>query len=67
MHKRAVAASMTSYERSSLSKALLVIGKDREDLTMIRLARENKTFVSVDDAYAALGAPRDCTDEGLIL
>jgi len=67
LHKKEMAASMSSYQRSLLSKALLVIGKERDDMTMIRLARDNKTFVSVDEAYAAFGAPRECTDEGLIL
>lgn len=67
LHRKKVQAAASSYGRAELSKALLIIGKERDDAMMVRLAKENKTFVSVQDAYAAFGAPGDCTDEGLVM
>jgi ubiquitin carboxyl-terminal hydrolase 25/28 len=67
LHKEAQNAATTSDERRLVNKALLVIGKERENALMIRLGKEGQSFVSVEDAYAALGAPREATDEGLLM
>jgi len=67
LHKRTFQAAVDQHERVNISNALAIIGKEREDRVMVRLARWGETFLSVDDAYAALGAPRESTDEGLIM
>lgn len=67
MHKEAVQAANSGVQRSDLAEALKLIGKDRDDALMMRLARSGDTFLSVEDAYQALSAPQDCIDDGLIM
>ena len=67
LHKSAVQAANTASERSDLAAALKLIGRHRGSSEMEGLGSAGKTFMSVDDAYAALSAPRDCIDDGLIM
>lgn len=67
MHKKAVQATTNAAARSDLAEALSLIGRDRGDSLMLRLARSGDTFLSLDEAYAALSAPRDSIDDGLIM
>jgi len=67
LHKDAQNAAATADDRRLVNKALLVIGKERESALMVRLGKEGQSFVSLEDAYAALGAPREATDEGLLM
>ena len=67
LHKTAMQSASAGWERNEICSALELIGRDRESKTMLRLAKSGHTFLSVDEAYAALSAPRDCIDDGLIM
>ena len=57
----------SAFRRRDLSQALLLIGRERESETMQQIGRSGETFLSVDDAYAALSAPKESIDDGLIM
>jgi ubiquitin carboxyl-terminal hydrolase 25/28 len=67
VHKSAMGNTTSAAERQRLSEALVLIGKARGSATMQRLGEGGQTSLSVDEAYAALSAPRDSIDDGLIM
>lgn len=67
MHKKATQAAANQTERNELSQALALIGKHRGSAEMRRMGESGQTMMSVEDAYAALSAPRDAVDDGLIM
>ena len=66
LHKTAAQGASASYRRE-LSQALLLIGRERQSESMQQLGQSGETFLSVDDAYAALSAPKESIDDGLIM
>ncbi|ORX36800.1 hypothetical protein BD324DRAFT_627205 [Kockovaella imperatae] len=66
LHKKACMAATTA-ERREISQALVLIGRDRDSQELQDLGKSGETFMSLDDAYAALSAPRDSIDDGLIM
>jgi ubiquitin carboxyl-terminal hydrolase 25/28 len=67
LHKKAVQASSSPAERPEIAQALTLIGRERNSEVMRRLGRSGQTHLSVDEAYAALSAPRNSIDDGLIM
>jgi ubiquitin carboxyl-terminal hydrolase 25/28 len=67
LHKQATQKATNAAERAEIARALVVIGRSRNKEELIKLGRSGQTFLSVDDAYAALSAPKDSIDEGLIM
>ncbi|OCF36740.1 hypothetical protein I316_01336 [Kwoniella heveanensis BCC8398] len=67
MHKKAVQAATSPNERWELSRALLLIGRERKSELMQRLGDSGQTLMSVEEAYAALSCPMDAVDDGLLM
>ena len=67
LHKKAMQASSNAVERSELAQVLTLIGRDRDSDIMKRLGGSGQTFLSVDEAYRALSAPRESIDDGLVM
>ncbi|WVQ82427.1 hypothetical protein IAT38_004555 [Cryptococcus sp. DSM 104549] len=67
MHKEAIDKASSASERSALSKALVVIGKQRRDQEMIKMGETETAMMSVKEAYEALSAPMDAVDEGVLM
>ena len=67
-HRDAIhAASRDPAERSAIHRALQIIGLERKSEQLQEFGKEGKIFMSVDDAYAELSAPKDSIDDGLIM
>ena len=66
LHKRANQGASAS-ERREISQALIIIGRDRGSKEMQDLGESGESFMSLEDAYAALSAPRNSIDDGLIM
>lgn len=58
-----------STSRSELSRALFLIGKERNNEQLMDLGRSGEAFISLEDAYKEFGLSRDnnIDDELLIL
>ncbi|WVF71581.1 hypothetical protein IAT40_006389 [Kwoniella sp. CBS 6097] len=67
MHKKAMQAATSPHERSELSRALILIGRERGSEVMKRLGESGQTLMSVEEAYAALSCPMDAVDDGLLM
>jgi len=67
LHKNATAASTNAVERTRLARALTLIGNTRNSELMTQLGGSGQTFLSLEEAYRSLSAPRDSVDDGLIL
>lgn len=67
MHREATQKASNQQERQELSSALATIGKHRKNGMMVRFGESGQSLMSVDEAYAALSAPKDSIDDGLIL
>lgn len=67
LHKTAIQATTTAAQRSELAQALTLLGRERDSEVMKRLGGSGQTFLSVDEAYAALSAPKQSIDDGLIM
>lgn len=67
LHKKAMQAAPNQSERNDLSAALTLLGRERESDEMRKMGESGQTIMSVDDAYAALSAPRNAVDDGLIM
>jgi ubiquitin carboxyl-terminal hydrolase 25/28 len=67
LHKNKTRAATSASERSALSQALTLIGRDRNSDVMIRLGENGQSFLSVNEAFSELSAPLDSVDEGLIM
>lgn len=66
-HKSAMKAATTPGRRQDISNALKIIAKDRNSSVMMTLAENGQTMLTPEEAYAALSAPQDSIDEGLIM
>lgn len=67
IHKTSMKAAITSADKTAISKALILLGRYRKNDVMRQLGESGQTTLSVDEAYAALSAPRDAVDDGLIM
>ncbi|EIW70776.1 hypothetical protein TREMEDRAFT_68214 [Tremella mesenterica DSM 1558] len=67
MHKKTMQASSSASDRAEISAALVLIGRERRSENIQQIGRGGQTFISVEDAYSALSAPRDCIDDGLVM
>ena len=67
MHRQASQQASTQQEKQELSTALATIGKHRKNAMMVRFGESGKSLMTVDEAYAALSAPKDSIDDGLIM
>ncbi|KAK8864283.1 hypothetical protein IAR55_001529 [Kwoniella newhampshirensis] len=67
LHKRAVQTATSTQEKQDLARALVLLGRERNSDLMKRLGGSGQALISVDEAYAALSAPRDAVDDGLIM
>lgn len=68
-HREAMNKVFDSTSRSDLGRALLLIGKERNNEQLMELGRAGEAFISLDDAYKEFGLSRDSNidDELLIL
>ena len=67
LHRKAMQTATSATERAEIGQALLLIGRARNSETMKRLGGSGQTFLSVDEAYRALSAPKNSIDDGLIM
>ena len=67
MHRVAVQSTSDQNEKSMMGQALDLIGRHRKNEQMRRLGGSGKSLMSVEEAYAALSAPSDSIDDGLIM
>lgn len=67
LHKSAMKSATSPAERLEISEALKLIGRARKSEAMQKMAENGQTMLSVAEAYAALSAPNDSIDEGLIM
>ncbi|WWC70309.1 uncharacterized protein I206_104259 [Kwoniella pini CBS 10737] len=67
LHKKAVQSTSTSQEKQDLSKALVIIGRERDSDLMKTLGENGQTLMSVQEAYSALSCPEDAVDDGLLM
>ena len=67
MHRVAVQSVSDPYEKTLMGLALDLIGRHRKNNQMRRLGASGKSLMSVEEAYAALSAPSDSIDDGLIM
>lgn len=67
MHREASQKAANHQDRQEISLALAVIGKHRKNAMMVRFAESGQSLMTVDEAYAALSAPKDSIDDGLIM
>ena len=67
LHKKAVQVSKDATERADIARALVIIGRERNSDVMKRLGSSGKTYLSLDEAFAALSAPKKSIDDGLIM
>ncbi|WWC61766.1 uncharacterized protein I303_104351 [Kwoniella dejecticola CBS 10117] len=67
LHKKAVQSSSTSQEKQDLSKALIILGRERGSELMKTLGENGQTLMSVQEAYSALSCPEDAVDDGLLM
>lgn len=68
-HREAMNKVFDSTSRAELSRALLLIGQERNNEQLMELGRSGEAFLSLDDAYKEFGLSRDSNidDELLIL
>jgi ubiquitin carboxyl-terminal hydrolase 25/28 len=50
-----------------MGQALELIGRERNNAMMRRLGGSGGSLLSLEEAYAALSAPADSIDDGLIM
>lgn len=67
MHREATQKAGNQQEIKEISSALAVIGKHRKNAMMVRFGESGQSLMTVDEAYAALSAPKDSIDDGLIM
>lgn len=67
MHRVAVQSVSDPDEKATMGFALDLIGRHRKNDQMRRLGGSGKSLMSVEEAYAALSAPSDSIDDGLIM
>jgi ubiquitin carboxyl-terminal hydrolase 25/28 len=67
MHRVAVQSVSDPHEKILIGLALDLIGRHRKNAQMRRLGASGKSMMSVEEAYAALSAPSDSIDDGLIM
>jgi ubiquitin carboxyl-terminal hydrolase 25/28 len=67
MHRVAVQSTTDPSEKAMMGQALDLIGRHRSNQTMRRLGGSGQSLMSVEEAYAALSAPSDSIDDGLIM
>jgi ubiquitin carboxyl-terminal hydrolase 25/28 len=67
MHRVAVQSVSNPADKAEMAQALEIIGKHRKNHTMRRLGGSGQSLMSVEEAYAALSAPADSIDDGLIM
>lgn len=67
MHREATQKAADQQDRQEISSALAIIGKHRKNAMMVRFGESGQSLMTVDEAYAALSAPKDSIDDGLIM
>lgn len=67
MHRVAVQSALDSKDKAFMCLALDLIGRHRKNHDMRRLGGSGQSLMSVEEAYAALSAPADSIDDGLIM
>ena len=67
MHRIAVQSCTTPSDKAEMARALELIGRHRNNSTMRRLGGSGSSLMSLEEAYAALSAPPDSIDDGLIM
>lgn len=67
MHREALQGAHDPAQRTALGQALQIVGRHRKNSAMQRLGSSGQSIMSVDEAYAALSAPRESVDDGLIM
>lgn len=67
MHRVAVQSVSDPADKTAMDQALELIGRNRMNGTMRRLGKSGQSLMSLEEAYAALSAPPDSIDDGLIM
>lgn len=67
MHREATQKASNQQDRQEISSALATIGKHRRNAMMVRFGESGQSLMTVEEAYAALSAPKDSIDDGLIM
>jgi ubiquitin carboxyl-terminal hydrolase 25/28 len=67
MHREATQRALNQEERQEIASALVTIGRHRKNAMMVRFGESGQSLMTVDEAYAALSAPKDSIDDGLIM
>jgi ubiquitin carboxyl-terminal hydrolase 25/28 len=67
MHRIAVQSCTNPSDKAEMGQALELIGRERNNAMMRRLGGSGGSLLSLEEAYAALSAPADSIDDGLIM
>lgn len=67
MHREATQKAGNPEQKQGLSSALAIIGKHRKNRMMVRFGETGQSLMTLDEAFAALSAPKNSIDDGLIL
>jgi len=68
MHRKAMDATSNSTARAEISRALTMIGKDRNDPVMIQFGRNGGVYLSLTQAYKEFNTTRESgVDDDLLI